>query len=521
MRATRAARRRGRSGAGTRGGARWLAAVTVSTVLAIASSGIAWVGAAGAAPAANAQKDYPEVDLSKLVLHEVPAGTPQTSATVATNSNDPLVQGRALVPGYVEKEFLVRGDASTYSGPVTGPVEVAQTNVSYSTRVLVRYPKEASKFSGRVVVEPFNTSNNGTDLDAVWSLIAPMLQKRGDAWVGVTERTSAGEALKQADPTRYAEINVPSNDVAWDVLAQVGAAIRKGGSQSPLQGLDAKHLYMAGYSQSGVDVAAFAMALAKRYGTPAGKPVYDGYFPAAHAASVTPLKAGTSVIPKFETPVMTAVGVPVVNLEDQSGVEGFSAELPASAQATLGQKEYTNVSSASVRRADSDQPGDQYRLYEVAGMPHAPGGDGCEGPASSFPVAAVTRGTFALLNRWVETGQKAPRAPRIKMAEINTVSKVAVDQNGNAIGGIRSPYLDDALVRYDVHAPGEITCELAGHEAPLDSAALAKKYTSVDAYMKQFTKGLDAMIKAGYIAPLDRAQLIADQKEKAKQVLGQ
>ncbi len=52
-------------------------------------------------------------------------------------------------------------------------------------------------------------------------------------------------------------------------------------------------------------------------------------------------------------------------------------------------------------------------------------------------------------------------------------------------------------------------------------AALGKKYKSVDAYMKQFTKGLDAMIKAGYIAPLDRAQLIADQKEKATQVLGQ
>ena len=86
-------------------------------------------------------------------------------------------------------------------------------------------------------------------------------------------------------------------------------------------------------------------------------------------------------------------------------------------------------------------------------MPHAPGGDGCEGPMSSFPVAAVTRGSFALLNRWVETGQKPPRAPRLKMAEIGTVSKVAVDQNGNAIGGVRSPYLDDALVRYDATRP--------------------------------------------------------------------
>jgi hypothetical protein len=304
------------------------------------------------------------------------------------------------------------------------------------------------------------------------------------------------------------------------LLGQVGAAIKQGGTQSPLPGLDPEHLYLAGYSQSGIDVAAFAMALGKHYGTAAHKPVYDGYFPGAHAASVTPLKAGTSVLPKFETPVMTPVGVPVVNLEDESGLEGFTAELPAAAQASLGQKDYTSVSSASVRRADSDRPGDQYRLYEVAGMPHAPTIPGCDGPASSFPAAAVTRGTFALLNRWVETGPKPPRAARVKMAKIDTLSKAAVDDNGNAVGGVRSPYLDDALVRYDVHAPGAITCELAGHEAPLDQAALAKKYPSVAAYMKQFTKGLDAMITAGYVVPLDRAQLLAEQKAKATQVLG-
>jgi hypothetical protein len=263
------------------------------------------------------------------------------------------------------------------------------------------------------------------------------------------------------------------------------------------------------------------MGLAKHYGTKARKPVYDGYFPAAQAASATPLKAGTSVVPKFETPVWTAVDVPVVNLEDQSGLEGFIFELPPDAQASLGVKEYVNRSSASVRRADSDKPGDQYRLYEVAGMPHAPGGGGgCEGPASTFPIPAVARGTFALLNRWVETGKKPPRAPRVKMADIDVVSKIAPDENGNAVGGVRSPYVDEALVTYEAKAPGPVTCQLAGHEVALDAAALAKKYPSVDAYMKKFTKGLDEMIDSGYILPMDRADLVAAQKEKATGVLG-
>jgi|GEM_PF-2685923 len=510
--------RRDEQGARVRGR---FAAAAVSVGLVIASTAIAWAGPASAAKAANASKGYPPVDLSKLVVTALAAGTPQTTAVGATTSSNPIAQGRTLDPGYVEQEFLVQGAASTYSGVVTGPAVVEQTNVPYATRVLVRYPKNASKFSGRVVVEPFNTSGQGTDADVVWSMMAPMLQQRGDAWVGVTERASAAAALKDVDLTRYADVNLPTNDVAWDVLGQVASAVRKGGSQSPLPSLRPKYVYMAGYSQSGVDTAGFAIGSSQRYGTPAGKPVYDGFFPAAQAASVTPRQAGASVLPKFETPVWPAVGVPVVNLEDQSGLEGFTAELPAAVQPVLGQKDYTNVSSASVRRADSDRPGDQYRLYEVAGMPHAPGGGNCAGPPSSFPIAATTRGAFSLLNRWVENGQKPPRAPRVKMAEISTVSKIAADENGNAIGGVRSPYLDDALVRYDAHAPGDITCQLAGHEAPLDSAALVQKYESADAYMKQFTKGLDAMIKAGYIVPLDRAQLIADQKEKATQVLGQ
>jgi Alpha/beta hydrolase domain len=478
--------------------------------------------ASGTVGAATAQQNYPAVDIGKLVVTELPAGTPQTTATGAPTSDDARAQGRALAADYVEQEFLVKGEASTYEGKLGGPVEVTQTDVPYATRVLVRSPKDPKKFSGRVVVEPFNTSNAGKDNDVVWSMLAPMLQERGDAWVGVTERASAGEALQAADATRYADINVTTNDVAWDVLAQVGAAIRKGGAQSPLPGLDPKHLYMAGYSQSGVDTAGFANGLAKHYGTPKGKPVFDGYFPAAQAASATPLKAGTSIVPTFEYPVWTAVGVPVVNLEDQSGIIGFTAELPAEFQAQLGMKEYVNVSSATTRRADSDKPGDQYRLYEVAGMPHAPGGSGgCEGPASTFPISSLARGTFSLLNRWVETGQKPPRAPRVKLDELAKNSKVSVDENGNAIGGVRSPYLDDALVRYDAQAPGPITCGLAGHEAPLDAAALAKEYPSANAYMKQFTKGLDAMIKTGYVIPADRAQLITDQKEKAAQVLGQ
>ena len=148
----------------------------------------------------SAEASYPEVDISKLVVQEFPAGTPQTTATVAPTSGNALVAGRALASDYVEKEFQVRGEATTYRGGLTsGPVEVTKTNVPIR-RVLVHYPKDASKFSGRVVIEPFNTSSGGKDYDVVWSLLAPLLQERGDAWVGVTERTSAGQRSRPPIP---------------------------------------------------------------------------------------------------------------------------------------------------------------------------------------------------------------------------------------------------------------------------------------------------------------------------------
>ena len=61
------------------------------------------------------------------------------------------------------------------------------------------------------------------------------------------------------------------------------------------------------------------------------------------------------------------------------------------------------------------------------------------------------------------------------MAEIDTVSKIAPDENGNAVGGVRSPYLDEALVRYEAKSPGPVTCPEASRStssAPVATAAV-------------------------------------------------
>ena len=156
-------------------------------------------------------------------------------------------------------EYLLYGRAGTYRGPATGPATPTGERHEYVTRLLVRQPRDPAARSGRVVVEPFNTSN-GPDSDVIWSRVAPMLQAAGDTWVGVSVRASSAEALKRHDADRYADVNIPTNDVAWDVLGHVGALLKQGGAQSPVGEQAAGHVYMCGYSQSGADTATFAMA---------------------------------------------------------------------------------------------------------------------------------------------------------------------------------------------------------------------------------------------------------------------
>ena len=59
-----------------------------------------------------------------------------------------------------------------------------------------------------------------------------------------------------------------------------------------------------------------------------GSAVFDGYLPAAHAASMTPVQPGESALPSFEFVPMGPVDVPVVDIETQSDVEGFVAAIP-------------------------------------------------------------------------------------------------------------------------------------------------------------------------------------------------
>ncbi len=425
-----------------------------------------------------------------------------------------LASSEPIASGYIERELLMIGEATLYTGAATSPAIPTPRRHQYVTRIIGRFPVDPTLFSGRVFVEPFNTTRGGVDHDRVWRQIMPLVVSQGDGWVGVTVRPSAADALKNFDPDRYADLSMPVNDVEWDILRHVGRQLKSDGPS--LLGGPAQRLYLTGYSQSGVDTATFAMAFHGITVPPTGSPVYDGYLPSAHSGTLAAVSIGAArLLPPFEHVPMTAVPVPVVDLESQTDVEGVTVVLD-------DQTEFRSTGGAYVRRPDSDASTDLYRLYEVAGAAHIQRDPECTS-SSSFPTDHFVRAAAQRLIRWAELGEVPPREPRIELSVLDEISEAEGDDFGNARGGVRSPYVDIPLSRYRVRSdPGSGGLYmLVGDEVPFSRDQAIDRYGDLHTYIRQFTASLDAAIEAGSLLRLDRDELLADQSRRARNIFGE
>ena len=145
---------------------------------------------------------------------------------------------------------------------------------AYATSVCVRRPRDDSRFSGTVIVEPLHVHG----IAPIWIYTAPYLLRAGHAWVEVTaQKTSLDMHVKQSNPKRYENLNIEGPDSfdfdanpcfgdseasatfwselirrnrgAGDILAQTGAAIR--GPEGPFREEDVRNVILAGHSQTG------------------------------------------------------------------------------------------------------------------------------------------------------------------------------------------------------------------------------------------------------------------------------
>jgi len=110
--------------------------------------------------------------------------------------------------GYIEEEFVLRGNANVYGWNAARAVTVLAPNAPYTTRILVRRPRASRAFSGAVIVEPMFTPRRW-DWPMMWGYMRDGLVARGDAWVGIT-MPGAVAGLQKFDAARYRDLSAPA-----------------------------------------------------------------------------------------------------------------------------------------------------------------------------------------------------------------------------------------------------------------------------------------------------------------------
>jgi hypothetical protein len=197
------------------------------------------------------------------------------------------------------------------------------------------------------------------------------------------------------------------------------------------------------------------------------------------------------------------------------------------------------MSGTATARQDGDAPGDQFRVYEFAGMAHIDSRDAaayypnpCKLPISRFPMAAYMSVALDHLWKWVDKGTVPPKADRILVDRnvANDGSVMSLDEWGNARGGIRNPYVDVPVKKYGVRNEGAVPpipnahpfvavrgeaaqnqlCGLAGYESALTAAQMKSLHRDAKTYQAKVARRVDELTRQGWSLPVYRDLILAD-----------
>jgi hypothetical protein len=116
------------------------------------------------------------------------------------------------------------------------------------------------------------------------------------------------------------------------------------------------------------------------------------------------------------------------------------------------------------------------------------------------------------LDLWIATGKAPPKAPRLETADGDSdrpQPQLVLDENGNAKGGIRTPWVDVPIGRMSgIGNSGSVVAGLTGVTEPFDRTMLSRLYSGGrEAYLAKFRRALDSAIESGFILPADRAEI--------------
>jgi hypothetical protein len=447
--------------------------------------------------------------------------------------------------GYTEREFLMSGTTNVYqqsgfwgSNGVWN-VSVAQSNVPYTTRLLVRYPTNPKKFNGTVVVEWLNETTGG-DQDPVWSEIYKEVLSQGYAYVGVSAQTGSMIEDKTWDPQRYGALGDSNDGQSYDIFSQA-AEVARAGTGNLLGGLHPTTVIGTGDSQSAFRVVTYVNAIQPL------SHAFNGFLAVGRGALGAPIGNGLVAFSPFPALIRTDNTTPFIQLETEGDIEELGAaysrqpdnsdlrtwELAGAAHIDLHEGLYEGATLA--REAPQLTPPDC-----VFGVPF----NGGTLP-DNMGVYELEDAALAALQKWITKGVPAPSGNQISTTPFFNI--VERDQFGNALGGIRLPDIQVPTETYSAInfsapsqeglSPGQLfttlqnifttlstgvitdpalrtegLCLLEGYYTPFGTATLQSLYPTHAAYVSAFTAAANSAKSAGFLTPADYRAAVAAAK---------
>lgn len=398
---------------------------------------------------------------------------PQPTFAIPLINEDPRP---APPPGYVWEQYL-------FGGTVSGQ--------PFKTILQVIRPIDAVGSSGIVVIEPWHRAGYWTLYSKVREYVT---RSHHTAAFVVANRNVLETFIKPQNPSYFESLSLPDTEfIDSEVMAQAGALLRLGA----FAGINARKVVLGGQST----VAYWIRRYISQEHTAArldGAPIFDGYFPAQSALS-------------SPRGIIEDVGVPVIELQGESELIRSFAR---------------GGDGAAFRRED----GENYRLYEVPGLPHVGTRNGASAARlaqmdcpcsnwSNFPMFEVFHMGLDNLIRWVDRNEPAPSVPRMNTLENGRV--IVRDDHGNASGGLRTSYFD--VPTGTIHATcGEtpedlsgVRCDFFAWDEPFPEAKLRALYPSHDDYLSKLNTSLDQLVAKRWFLAEDAQILFAQAKGEA------
>lgn len=410
--------------------------------------------------------------------------TPRASILVTTATSRPfLALARtqqvvdAAARGYAESEHLVRG--------------IAGSNQPYATRMLVRRPVDARKFSGRVIVELLDASTQ-YEAAPLWGFSWEYFIRRGDAWVGLTASPVAAAALKKFNASRYGALDLeltpswgcaadPQQGSAAELLAQVGALLRSSSKENPLLGFNLQRLFAAGHGAAGDAVTAFATGPHRWLRLGDAAPVFDGYMNVSGVA-------------------MAAIDACVPMTGENARRAAFPPQLPFASVFTD-----QDIRLAPVRAESDGTPDSAFRVYEIAGtagVRRLPASLPLVTDIAAMGIQAVPETrcrdrlaelsfTYALDAVWQQLDDWL-----VMKQPMESVAPVIVDSRGTE-DGWRMPLVNLPIAGMPANGgarPAQSCDALTGLVPRLDVATLKARYRDRNEYLRRFNAAADQAV---------------------------